>query len=235
MLKAIKRETEGCAPDIWYNTAQPPWESLGLGAGKKAPTDQIQGEQCRFHPSHGTEDQLFALAGLLKGHGCLPIRFKCFLWAWGRLLSMHPGESCRGYCGRMWNCGHCYEASNPYVTGARAVSIFTAGSQTHFRSVLSSTGVVPCHQFCLWFSWTQGKGGVECPVWGALNCVSALGRWCGSVGFVRSSAHTGTVCSWMSGSVSVRMKVLISTIWFYRLFMLYGGFQLFSCALHGLV
>jgi len=55
---------------------------------------QLQEEQCRFYPGHVTVDQLFTLAGLLGGHGSLPIQSACALWTWRRLMTVFPGDTC---------------------------------------------------------------------------------------------------------------------------------------------
>lgn len=56
-----------------------------------------------------------------------------------------------------------HKHASPYITGVRAVSVFSAESQTHYWLMLASVRDVPCHWSCLWFPWTgsQGTAGVR--------------------------------------------------------------------------
>ena len=83
------------------------------------------------------------------GHGSLLIQSTCALLTWRRLTTVSPGESCEGYCGSMGYRGHWDVPFGPCTNKVRAVSVFSAQSQTRSQWVLDSAKVAPCHQFCL--------------------------------------------------------------------------------------
>lgn len=74
------------------------------------------------------------------------------------------------------------------------------------QEVMGSTGVVPCHRLCLWFSWIVFQVHkyylVQCPDPQDWN--SALCRWCGSVYLIRPLpwACTEDLKVWGHGSLT---------------------------------
>lgn len=106
---------------------------------RRVPTiveSQIQGEQWGFLPGHERVDRLLTLAGLLEGlwqfaHSV----YMCFVDL-EKSLALFPGE----FPGMRVRC---FMPVSSYTTRVRPVSIFLAGSQTHFQCMLGSARVLP--------------------------------------------------------------------------------------------
>lgn len=133
-----RKGLEGVLQLLRYYSAQHPWKSLKQSAGNirsresNVDSDFFVEQRPTLHP-HRSSCRL----------GICPW---CLHVLCGRL---HPlwslTESTGGSKGH-W-C-HCYKPSGPYITEVRIVTVFLAGSQTHFQVVLVSIRIVPLHWSC---------------------------------------------------------------------------------------
>ncbi len=119
---------------------------------------QIQEGQCGFCQGCETVDQLFTLAGLLGGawEFAHPV-YMCFVdleKAYDRV----PRGVQSGVLREYGVPGLLLRAIRSLYNQSESCVHILCTSQARFQWVLASTRVVPCHRFCLSYSWTGSQG-----------------------------------------------------------------------------
>lgn len=131
-------------------------------------------------------------------HGSLLIQSTCALSTWRSLTTLFLGEPSGGYCRTMRYLGHCNKPPSPCLTKMRVVS-----------RILTQLWKVK--HVLLYYDQdfkAQSRWG-ECQSGEPQNCVSAFCRW---LGFIRPSAHTRVVCSWVWESTPLSLRPFLQWV-----------------------